>query len=161
MVTANCTQCTGTTRAGAQCRRRTCRGNLCWTHLKMEKNLRVKAVPGMGLGLFTTRARFPGDLPDVIYSGDHLTGPQKRALYPPGAPQPHYLLCNNQETHCIDAKRVTSSFARFINQDVDNPNVEFVRYNRGPPPHFTMRASEYIPAGAQLFADYGEEYVIP
>ena len=98
MVNANCTQCTGTTRAGRACRRRTCRGNLCWTHLKMEKNLRVKTAPGMGLGLYTTRARYPGNLADVIYTGEYLTGPQKRALYPPGAPQPQYLLCNNAVT---------------------------------------------------------------
>ena len=160
MVNVNCTRCTGTTRAGDQCRRRTCRGNLCWTHLKREKSLRVKTVPGMGLGLFTTRARFQGNLADVIilYTGEHLTGQQKRTLYPADEPQPQYLLCNNKETHRIDAKRVTSSFARFINRDEQNANVEFVRYSRGPPPHFTMRASKYIPAGAQMFANYGPEF---
>ena len=42
--------------------------------MKMEKNLRVKTATtaGMGLGLFTTRARYPGNLTDVQYTGTRL-----------------------------------------------------------------------------------------
>ena len=89
MVNENCRQCSGTTRSGNKCRRRTCRGNLCWTHLKMEKNLRVKTATaaGMGLGLFTTRARYTGDLPDVKYTGTRMTGAQYHELFPDTGPE--------------------------------------------------------------------------
>ena len=68
------------------------------------------------------------------------------------------MLCNNAETNCIDGKAITSSFARFINHDPVNPNVEFGRYSKGPPKHFKMRAIRYIPAGGEMFADYGDEF---
>ena len=160
MVNENCRQCIGTTRAGNRCRRRTCRGNLCWTHLKMGKNLRVKTATaaGMGLGLFTTRARYPGNLTDVQYTGRHLTGAQYHELYPDNVPKPEYLLCNNAETNCIDGKAITSSFARFINHDPVKANVEFGRFDRGPPAHFKFNTIRHIPAGGELFADYGDEY---
>ena len=160
MVNENCRQCSGTTRAGNECRRRTCRGNLCWTHLKMEKNLRVKTATtaGMGLGLFTTRARYPGNLTDVKYTGAHMTGAQYHELYPDNVPKPEYMLCNNAETNCIDGKAITSSFARFINHDPVKANVEFGRFDRGPPAHFKFNTIRHIPAGGELFADYGDEY---
>ena len=114
MVNTNCQQCSATTKASNDCRRRTCRGNICWTHLKMKKNLRVKDAPGMGLGLFTTRARYPGDLADVKYTRTHLTWAQYHTLYPKTGPKPEYVICNNAESNCIDGKAVTSYFARFI-----------------------------------------------
>ena len=161
MVNTNCQQCSATTKAGNPCRRRTCRGNLCWTHLKMRKDLRVKDAPGMGLGLFTTRARFPGDLTDVKYTGTHLTGAQYHTLYPKTGPSPEYVICNNSETNCIDGKAVTSSFARFINHtDVNKANVAFKRFSKGPPAHFTMKAIRYIPAGGEMLANYGKEFRI-
>ena len=39
MSVRTCDRCTGTTKAGNRCRKRTCRSGLCWQHLKKEKNL--------------------------------------------------------------------------------------------------------------------------
>ena len=70
------------------------------------------------------------------------------------------MICNNAETNCIDGKAITSSFARFINHSPNNANVAFKRFSQAPPPHFKMSATEFIPAGAELFADYGPEFHI-
>ena len=50
-------QCVATTKAGARCRLRTTRGQVCWVHLKHKRGLRVKKSGVAGLGLYTTKRR--------------------------------------------------------------------------------------------------------
>ena len=52
-----CSQCTATTAAGTRCRKRTCRGPVCWQHAQSQHGLRVKPsqVQNAGFGLFATK----------------------------------------------------------------------------------------------------------
>ena len=125
-------QCEGLKPNGTQCRKMTCRGNLCWMHLAKRNQLRIKKAPGMGLGLFTARSRYPGgDLDGIKYS-EYLTGKHLDAKYPDEDKPAQYVLCNDPGTKCIDGIKVTSSFARFINHS-ETPNVSFGAFSKGPP----------------------------
>jgi hypothetical protein len=55
-------QCTGHTKSGRRCKRKTARSNLCYAHLESEKHLAIKPshIRGAGLGLYTTVPRPPG-----------------------------------------------------------------------------------------------------
>ena len=130
---SNCVQCIATTTRGNQCKRCTCRGNLCWLHLQKQKDSKIKKAPGMGLGLFSTRARYPGKL-NTDYIGDHLTGDEVDVKYPVEANDPpHYLLCNDGGTQCVDAQEATNGFARYINHNERDASVEFGVFRAGPP----------------------------
>ena len=52
-----CSQCTATTAAGTRCRKRTCRGLVCWQHAHSQHGLRVKPshIQNAGFGLFATK----------------------------------------------------------------------------------------------------------
>ena len=52
-----CSQCTATTAAGTRCRKRTCRGPVCWQHAQSQHGLRVKPsqIQNAGFGLFATK----------------------------------------------------------------------------------------------------------
>ena len=63
-------QCSGRTRAGKRCARRTAKTPLCYQHLNSEYHVKIKPshIKAAGLGLYTTIARKKGD--NVVpYSG--------------------------------------------------------------------------------------------
>ena len=152
----NCTECTAKTKRRTTCLKTTCRGDMCWIHLKRNKDLRIKPAPGMGLGLYTTRTRYPGAL-NVSYTGEYLTGRDVEERYPDPNRPAQYVLCNENSKQCIDGRKVTSSFARFINHSGREPNIGFGVFRRNPP-HFKMHVLRYIPRNGELLVDYGPHY---
>ena len=58
-----CERCTATAKSGNRCRNRTCRGTVCWQHLKRDSGLRVKQsqIAAAGMGLWTTRRFKPNE----------------------------------------------------------------------------------------------------
>ena len=74
-----CQRCEGTAKSGNQCKNRTCRGKLCWQHLKKRDSLRVKpsGIQGAGMGLFTTKP-FKKNEKIVDYTGERMSRAQIR-----------------------------------------------------------------------------------
>ena len=161
MSEKTCDRCTADTLRGTRCRNRSCRGTLCWQHLKKEHGMRVKpsGVAGAGLGLWTLRPITQDTLLPVKYYGEHKTRGQVTAEY--GANLGEYVACNTRGNHCVDGKRTGSSVARYMNHRRENENVMWSNYGsnaRGS--HFNLRTIRYIPANTEIFIDYGDEYGI-
>jgi hypothetical protein len=55
-------QCSGHTKTGARCKRRTARSPFCFYHLEKEEHVKIKesAIPHSGMGLYTTVPRRAG-----------------------------------------------------------------------------------------------------
>ena len=72
-----CQRCEGTAKSGNRCKNRTCRGKLCWQHLKKRDSLRVKpsGIQGAGMGLFTTKP-FKKNEKIVDYTGERMSRAQ-------------------------------------------------------------------------------------
>ena len=166
MSIRDCNQCTGITKGGARCSRRTCMiSNVCWQHLQSTLGLKVanSNLAGAGKGLFTLREikRRPGDdrSRDVFiieYKGERLTRAEVENRY-----QGHvgeYVLCPDA-AHCIDASSTQSTVARYVN-GCDKPGSR-VRCNA----RFGRRANKWgilatrsIAAGSEIVCAYGPEY---
>ena len=157
MSVRTCDRCTGTTKAGNRCRKRTCRSGLCWIHLKKEKNLRIKPsqIPGAGLGLWTTKSFKANERVDA-YKGEELTRRQVEARYPAGEAAV-YTICagDDPRSKCIDARKTNSSAARFANDARGSSRFT----NNVKIPSTVMRVKgKGVPANRELFLNYGDTY---
>ena len=78
-----CQRCEATTKSGNRCKNRTCRGKLCWQHLKKQEGLRVKpsGIQGAGMGLFTTKP-FKKNEKIANYTGEQMSRAQINQRYP-------------------------------------------------------------------------------
>ena len=115
-----CQRCTGTTKSGARCRKRTCRGTLCWQHLKKQEGLRVKksTIPGAGLGLFAAKP-FAKGKQVAPYVGEKMTKAQVDKRYKGKTAE--YVLCQNKKK-CVDARKTNAGAARFANDGKGKKN---------------------------------------
>jgi len=120
----------------------------------LHVDIRPSTIPGAGLGLFALKEFNNGDLV-VPYKGEILTKEQMDERYGDGlAP---YALQINKNTYVDSAcERGTGSF---INTNPKKNNARFSVYSgrSGSPPAASVRAIRKIPAGAEIFVDYGPD----
>ena len=151
-----CDQCTATSKSGNRCRNRTCRGELCWQHLRRDSGLRVKQsqIAAAGMGLWTTR-RFKPNEKIGNYTGERLTKQQMLARYPNNK-RGEYVLCPNNG-FCIDGKKTNSSSIRFANNSKGNSQLKNnAVFKQGSD---VLRAGpQGIPANREIFVSYGSDY---
>lgn len=151
-----CDQCTATSKSGNRCRNRTCRGKLCWQHLKRDSGLRVKQsqIAAAGMGLWTTR-RFKPNEKIGNYTGERITKQQMLARYPNNK-RGEYVLCPNNG-YCIDGKKTNSSSIRFANDSKGNSQLKNnAVFKQGSD---VLRAGpQGIPANREIFVSYGSDY---
>ena len=151
-----CDQCTATAKSGNRCRNRTCRGKLCWQHLKRDSGLRVKPsqIAAAGMGLWTTR-RFKPNEKIGNYTGERITKQQMLARYPNNK-RGEYVLCPNNG-YCIDGKKTNSSSIRFANDSKGNSQLKNnAVFKQGSD---VLRAGpQGIPANREIFVSYGSDY---
>jgi hypothetical protein len=151
-----CDQCTATSKSGNRCRNRTCRGKLCWQHLKRDSGLRVKSsqIAAAGMGLWTTR-RFKPNEKIGNYTGERITKQQMLARYPNNK-RGEYVLCPNNG-YCIDGKKTNSSSIRFANDSKGNSQLKNnAVFKQGSD---VLRAGpQGIPANREIFVSYGSDY---
>ena len=151
-----CDQCTATSKSGNRCRNRTCRGKLCWQHLKRDSGLRVKSsqIAAAGMDLWTTR-RFKPNEKIGNYTGERITKQQMLARYPNNK-RGEYVLCPNNG-YCIDGKKTNSSSIRFANDSKGNSQLKNnAVFKQGSD---VLRAGpQGIPANREIFVSYGSDY---
>ena len=152
-----CDQCTATTASGQRCRKRTCRGPVCWMHAKSQHGLRVKPsqVPTAGLGLYATR-RLAKNARIAPYAGEKRTRAQVSERY--GSDTGQYVLCRSDK-ECFDARKTNASLARFANDARGTEHTNNAKFTPGVPSGTPLlRATRPIPAGREIFTSYGREY---
>jgi len=151
-----CEQCTATAKSGNRCRNRTCKGTLCWQHLKRDSGLRVKQsqIAAAGMGLWTTR-RFKPNEKIGKYTGERLTPQQLSERYPNNK-RGEYVLCPNSG-YCIDGRKSNSSTVRFTNDSRGHSHLKNnAVFKQGSD---VLRAgSQGIPANREIFVSYGRDY---
>eukprot|EP01043_Picozoa_sp_COSAG02_P085485 COSAG02_NODE_23122_length_729_cov_1.588889_1_plen_158_part_00 len=93
-VVRECDRCVATTKSGALCRNRTCRGTKCWIHTKTQEGLRIRSsqVQNGGFGLYTPR-RFPVGAKIADYTGEKMTRAQVGQKY--NMQRGEYIVCRN------------------------------------------------------------------
>jgi transposase InsO family protein len=147
-------RCTALTKAGAQCKQRTAKGQYCWNHLRSLRGLRIKksTIPGAGLGLFAAR-----DLPlgtRIDYTGDRAPLRDDRDG---GA---YFLQLSSRKA--IDAARTNAGEGRWVNDPKNSnmrANTEFVLHTPpGRPRIGCLRTIRLIPAGEEICVSYGRAY---
>ena len=153
-----CDRCLATTKSGARCKLRTCRGKKCWIHLKSIDKLRVmtSGIPNAGMGLFTLKDIKKNDK-IVRYQGDHLTQAQVDARYP-GDVTAQYVYCGNSR-NCIDGRKTNSSVGRYSNDargsnQRNNARLVWDSQRR----QANLRATRKINLGREVLASYGPAY---
>ena len=122
----------------------------------LEKHLEVKesTIPGSGKGLFTTTFIPKGTL-IVEYKGRVTTWKEVKNDSDNGY---IYTINNN---HVIDAKKTLKALARYANDakglvKVKGISNNCVYTNDGLKAY--IESVKDIPAGAEIFVDYGKEY---
>lgn len=125
--------------------------------LPVSDTLEVKPslIPGAGLGVFARITLKKGDL-IAPYVGERMTIDEFEARYDTDEKRDtrHYVLELPNDT-VIDAEESFDSFARYINhQPRDKANA----YRDGPL-RDVLRARKRIPAGAEIYYDYGPHFV--
>ena len=144
-----CARCQGTTARGRPCTRETCKiGGYCYQHLKSLFGLEVK--PGAhGMGLFATRD-IPNKTAIMEYTG-HTVGPDVDG---------DYVICDDVDP-CIDAASTQASVARYANscrgpgRRFDGPCNAYIDTHDHK---YWLVSKQAIPAGQEIFFDYGPEY---
>ena len=155
--TLECCRCTAETKTGSRCERRT-RKQLpfCYQHARTLSHIDIRpsTIPNAGLGLFTLQEFKSGDL-IVPYKGEILTRAQMDERYGNGLAT--YALQINKNTY-IDSACARGT-ASFINTFPRHNNARFSVYSgrAGHPPGASVRATKKIPAGSEIFVDYGPD----
>jgi uncharacterized protein len=152
-----CSQCTATTSAGTQCRKRTCRGPVCWQHAQQQHGLRVKPsqIQNAGFGLYATK-RLAKNARVASYTGEHRTRNQIAQKY--GTDTGQYVLCRS-DAECFDASKTNSSLARFANDAHGTTFKNNAKFTPGGPTGTPLlRSTRAIPAGREIYVSYGREY---
>ena len=153
VITMPTQQCTAANRKGKRCASRTARGQYCWTHLKQQEGIRIKASTlgvKAGMGLFAAKEFRKGEK-ITLYTGDWLYDDE----YVWGG---NYLFGYSQEK-MVDAARTNAGPGRYVNDPKGSgksPNVVFSIDRRNK--LVVMRASKLIRSGEELFVSYGRSY---
>lgn len=103
-------QCSGHTKAGRRCARRTSKTNLCYQHLNSELHLKIKPshIKAAGLGLYTTIPR-KKDANVAKYSGEKVIS------HDPNYGGDYVLQIRNIPPTFINANATTSGPGRYSN----------------------------------------------
>lgn len=122
----------------------------------LEKHLVVKnsTIPGSGLGLFTTIDIAKGDW-IIEYKGRITTW--KEVEYD----DTNMYLYTVNPKHVIDARRTLKSLARYVNDAKGLTRIKGITNNCvyvNDGLRVYVEAIKNIPAGAELFVDYGKAY---
>ena len=152
-----CSQCTATTSAGTRCRKRTCRGPVCWQHAQTQHGLRVKPsqIQNAGFGLYATK-RLAKNARIAPYTGELRTRTDVTQEH--GTDTGQYVLCRS-DAECFDASKTNSSLARFANDARGSRFKNNAKFTPGAPTRTPLlRSTRAIPAGREIFVSYGREY---
>lgn len=156
-----CQQC-NSNRKGTRirCKKRTCRiADVCWQHLKLQKNLRIKksTIRGAGYGLFTTKPLKANVIIDNYKRNlPVMTRKQIETQYPGGIVA-QYVWCNRNLTQCIDAKSTQANVARYSNA-CDAVRGQAARCNAKFTNQGNLKTTKKIQANAEILCAYGPEY---
>lgn len=112
-----CTRCNARTSRGTRCTRSTCKyADKCWQHTIRDVGISIKTNPRhpqRGLGLWAERnlprgleVRY-GRNPEDVVEPDELEGRNQI--------QNRYVLCNDAETLCFDARSTQAGLGRWVN----------------------------------------------
>lgn len=120
--------------------------------------IKPSTLKGAGKGLFTTKPIKKGDIV-VEYKGEILSWKQVKKRYP-DLSQIDYIF-HAGPNHWVDAALTPKEFARYANDAKGVSKVKTIRNNaeyqvikRKP----YIVATRNIPAGAEIFVDYGDSY---
>ena len=111
----------------------------------------VRAVPGMGSGLFAKRDLAKGKLM-LSYFGKHYAS---ESLYDEAFPNDDggYVMAHRGEY--FDGEGI-EQLAKYVNHNRKLRNLEFVDDEDSP--YVQLRLTKAVKAGQQLFTDYGSKY---
>lgn len=162
-----CQRCSGTTRAGNQCSRRTCIGTpKCWQHLLNEGKLRIKAstVPGAGKGLFAMDRRAaqqavifrPGDIV-VDYGGAATTAAVLQARYG-NYTAPYGLHVSGARFENAACKRGAGALANHGPPARANARYSYTAAGGGGR-RGVLRATKVIKNNSEVLVNYGDDYL--
>lgn len=138
--------CIAKTATGNKCKRRTCRSNYCWMHLKTQNGLVIKksSIENGGLGLFTTVDRKKKD-----FVGPYIGIPSSREI------RGDYVLKNRSTGKWIDAKYSNSCATRYINDFRNRQNnCKFSDSRYG----INLKTTKPVKKGQELGVSYGPSY---
>ena len=122
----------------------------------LEKHLVVKRskIPGAGKGLYT-KVAIPKDTRIVEYKGRITTWKEMKDAHDNG-----YIYSVNRN-HVIDAQRTLSALARYANDAKGLTRVKGITNNCtyvNDGLHAYIESVKSIPAGSEIYVDYGKEY---
>lgn len=155
-----CTRCQAIKEDGRRCTRTTCKyADKCWQHTKRDEGVEIKKDedhPERGYGMWAVRdlpagTRFRYGRPGLDNVEPYLVNQMEDA-------EAVYVLCNDDNTQCIDARSTQSGLARWVN-DIrpDRANARLV-YPRGENAQPSLRLTERVRAGREIRAWYGPVY---
>jgi len=147
-------RCEAITQKGVPCKLRTKRGNMCWFHLALNFNLRIKPsqLPTAGLGVYADKQPFQRGQNIIEYTG------KKQPIN-----GNDYALLTNRNT-VINAAR-SRNVASFINDcraanrregQCTGNNTRFVLNRRAQ--KVNVRAVKFINPKSEIFIPYGTQY---
>ena len=118
---------------------------------RMGLLVEVRAVPGMGSGLFAKRDLAKGQLV-LGYFGKHYAS---ESLYDEAFPDADggYVMAHRGEY--FDGEGI-EQLAKYVNHNRKLRNLEFVDDEDSP--YVQLRLTRAVKAGQQLFTDYGDQY---
>ena len=118
---------------------------------RMGLLVEVRAVPGMGSGLFAIRNLAKGQLV-LGYFGKHYAS---ESLYDEAFPDADggYVMAHRGEY--FDGEGI-EQLAKYVNHNRQLRNLEFVDDEDSP--YVQLRLTRAVKAGQQLFTDYGDQY---
>ena len=123
--------------------------------LKVKKS----RLPGAGKGLYTTSPIRKGDL-IVEYKGERMTWKGAIRRYGKNVDFAAYLYYVSNKK-CVDAAKTKDELARYANDAAGPTRLKGIRNNceyknvKGVP---HIIAKKKIPAGSEIFVDYGADY---
>ena len=160
MSQRDCVRCSATKKDGTQCSRTTCKySDQCYQHTRKNKNLQVKksAIQGSGQGLFTTKPIKAGEK-IADYGGQFKTKTQY------DADNTGYGIYFNKNL-VLDGYSTQHGLGRYANhcRAVNRNNGECSKNNARFSANTqqrtaSLKATQSIPAGSEVFVNYGNGY---
>lgn len=174
MSERTCDQCTAKSdKTGQRCKRRTCKSDLCWQHLRTKEDLMIKPshIRGAGDGLYATTGKYKTRGFDGFkkgetiaqYKGRLLTKQQLDRKYPGDTLAP-YAVQVTRNTF-MDAPKSNMGAARFANacrtankrkKECKGNNAKLVANARAK--SVKLKAVKKIKPGEEIYTSYGRQY---
>ena len=150
-----CSQCIATAANGRRCKKRTCKSEKCWIHLKKEDGLRISSstIPGVIEGLFAAK---DFDRNEKIGNYKGMESTQRIGG--------DYVLQVSRNKF-VDAKKTNSCAVRYANDckpinrrsgdcAANNSILTVIPRTQIP----ILKANRPIEAGQEIFTSYGPAY---